>query len=240
MTDKHSHQEFDQFASAYTDILAPSLALSGYGTNYFDEYKIKVVYSHIIKSGNSKVPRSFLNFGCGVGRSEKIISQYFPNCAIYSTDISSESIRIAKEYNSLLDNVTFAVSEGIAIPFDRTFDIIFCAGVFHHIPCEERLPILAELKSKLSPDGVLFIFEHNPWNPITRRIVATCPLDDNAHLIGPVAMGRMLRQSGFTSIVRNFIVFFPRWLEFLSPLEKMMGHCPLGAQYVMMASTHSL
>lgn len=240
MTDEKLNHEFDRYAAGYSDILNPSLALSGYDSGYFDEYKIKVVYSKISAEGKANAPCSFLNFGCGVGKSERIISRYFPDCSIFSTDVSGESIRIAMEQNRSLDNVTFALSDGDTVPFERSFDIIFSAGVFHHIPDEKRLPVLAELRRKLAPGGRLFIFEHNPWNPLTRRVVDSCPLDENAHLISPPDMWRMLRQSGFTHISRHFIVFFPRWLKFLLPLEKIMESCPLGAQYYMIATEQTV
>ncbi len=236
MTERQCNQEFDRYAPDYTDILNPSLAMSGYDTAYFDEYKIRLVHTELATAARTASPFSFLNFGCGVGRSERIIAQYFSGCSIFSTDISADSIRIANENNKSLTNVTFALSDGSTIPFERSFDVIFCAGVFHHIPPENRLAILTELKKKLAPGGWLFIFEHNPWNPLTRRVVASCPLDENANLVTQPAMGQILKKSGFTDISHRFIVFFPRWLKILLPLEKFMGSCPLGAQYCVITT----
>jgi SAM-dependent methyltransferase len=237
MTERQCNQEFDRYAPDYADILNPSLALSGYDTAYFDEYKVRLVHAELAAAARTAPPFSFLNFGCGVGRSEPIIARYFPDCSIFSTDVSADSIRIARENNRSLANATFELSDGATIPFERSFDVIFCAGVFHHITGENRPGVLAELKKRLLPGGWLFIFEHNPWNPLTRRVVESCPLDENASLVTAPDMNRILKQSGFTGISHRFIVFFPRWLKILLPLEKFMGSCPFGAQYCMTATT---
>jgi SAM-dependent methyltransferase len=228
--------EFDRFSEGYVEILDASLAFSGYDSTYFDQFKVREMYRIIRKTGRADQPLKILNFGCGIGKCERFIAHYFPNSSIYSTDISSESIRISKERNSALRNVTFAVSDGITIPFQDSFDIIFCAGVFHHIPKENRHSILVGLSEKLSPDGKFFLFEHNPWNPLTRRIVASCQIDKNANLISMPALKKMLLHAGFTHITGHFIVFFPRWFSFLTPLERFMGAFPIGAQYYLLAS----
>lgn len=236
MKDDHGKREFDDYAADYAEMLDASLALSGYGSGYFDEYKVREMFSVISKSRQPDRALKILNFGCGVGKCEQIVARYFPSSSIYSTDVSSESIRIARERNSALRNVTFAVSDGITIPFEGSYDLIFCAGVFHHIPHENRQSVLANLREKLAPGGRLFIFEHNPWNPLTRRIVASCPIDENAHLISRPVLAKLLEQTGFTGISGRFIVFFPRLFSFLHPLERLLGACPLGAQYYIMAS----
>lgn len=230
------NHEFDRHAADYSRILDTSVALSGYDARYFDEYKIREIHRVLASSGILTATPRILNFGCGIGKSEQICSRYFPGCLLFSTDISPESVRIATKENSTLTNAVFAVSDGRQVPFDEMFDIIFCAGVFHHIPENERIPVLSELLGKLSPNGRLFVFEHNPWNPVTRRVVESCPLDVNARLITPPEMTRLLRQAGFSRIMRRFIVFFPRSLRLLAPLERLLGWCPLGAQYYCCAS----
>lgn len=229
-------QEFDRYAEGYTAMLDVSLAISGYDSGYFDDYKVRLMFSAVRKQRQQVDAPSILNFGCGVGTCDQIIARYFPASRIYATDVSAESIRIARERNSSVSTVTYAVSDGIAVPFDGTFDIIYCAGVFHHIPPEQRQPILVGLRDKLAPGGRLFLFEHNPWNPLTRRVVASCPVDRNAQLISRPDCAKLLIQAGFTAISGSFIVFFPRQLRFLSFLEPFMGACPLGAQYCMVAS----
>lgn len=229
-------QEFDRHATGYRSTLDASLAISGYNATYFDEYKIREVRRSLALAGLRTEKLRFLNFGCGIGKCEQLIDRYFPDSIIFSTDISPESIRIARENNLSLSNVIFAVATDDALPFDGSFDVIYCAGVLHHIPPADRPATLARLREKLAPAGSLFIFEHNPWNFLTRQIVSSCPLDEHASLIAAPSMTTLLRQSGFSSIVRRFIVFFPRSLRILSPLERRLGWCPLGAQYYCCAT----
>lgn len=235
MTGAAMHREFDRHAADYRETLDASLAISGYDSGYFDDYKIREIRRVLDNADEAAHGLRILNFGCGIGKCEPLLARSFPGSSICATDISPESIRIAQGNTPALPNVTFAVSEGGAIPFDGVFDLIYCAGVFHHILPEERLNILAGLKEKLSPAGRLFLFEHNPWNPLTQRVVASCSLDEHAHLIAAPEMAALLRQAGFNRIVRRFIVFFPRSFRLLAPLERLLGWCPLGAQYYTVA-----
>jgi hypothetical protein len=39
----------------------------------------------------------------------------------------------------------------------------------------------------------------------------------------------------FEQVTQDYIVFFPRWLSGLRPLEEYLGWCQLGAQYAVVA-----
>jgi hypothetical protein len=86
---------------------------------------------------------------------------------------------------------------------------------------------------KLRPGGRVFIFEHNPLNPLTRRAVALCAFDDDADLLFPWQAKRLLRDAGFTNVKLDYIVFFPRQLAFLRGLEPRLGWLPGGAQLLV-------
>ena len=124
--------EFDEFAKDYEQLLSDSIKLSGYEPAYFDEQKIKEVKRRF-DLGLEEI--SFLNFGCGVGKSERFINKYFPGSVIHSADVSSESINEARQRNKEFRNITFHHFEKIQ-NFDPgvRFNIIFVANVFHHIP----------------------------------------------------------------------------------------------------------
>ena len=83
----------------------------------------------------------------------------------------------------------------------------------------------------LRPGGSLFVFEHNPFNPLTVRVVNTCPFDANAHLIRGSLMKRRLLGAGFASAKIRYRVFFPHFLRWLRPLEGALAWLPLGGQY---------
>jgi hypothetical protein len=57
--------------------------------------------------------------------------------------------------------------------------------VLHHVPPADREALLARVATKLAPGGKLVVFEHNPWNPLTRKVVAECAFDADAVLLPP-------------------------------------------------------
>jgi len=223
--------EFDKFSEDYEKVLSECISLSGFSPSYFDEYKIKEVYDFAKSKGIENKAIKILNFGCGIGKSEKFIKKYFANAMIYSIDVSGESIKTAEERNRGLDNVIFKVFDGETVPFECEFDIILAANVFHHILPEKHLSFLRHLHKKLNKDGYFFVFEHNPLNPFTVKTVRACGFDRDAILLNPVYTGKILSQSGFRWKEIRFIIFFPRFLRFLLSLERYLSKLPLGAQY---------
>jgi len=115
---------------------------------------------------------------------------------------------------------------------DRHFECAVLSCVLHHVPLAERAELMQTVRQKLAPGGRLFIFEHNPLNPVTRRAVATCPFDHDAILLWPGESKRLMKTAGFAAVSVEYITFFPHALAALRPLEPSLSWLPLGAQYV--------
>jgi hypothetical protein len=81
----------------------------------------------------------------------------------------------------------------------------------------------------------MVIFEHNPLNPATRHIVATCPFDANAVLLRARSFRESQLAAGFREVSISYTAFFPGPLRALRPLERLMTGLPLGAQYYTLA-----
>ena len=79
------------------------------------------------------------------------------------------------------------------------------------------------------------IFEHNPLNPVSRYIVATCPFDENAVLIPGPRFAERQRRAGFREVDVAYTGFFPGALRGLRPIEPLLRWLPLGAQYYTFA-----
>ena len=90
---------------------------------------------------------------------------------------------------------------------------------------------MRELRRVLAPGGALFVFEHNPYNPLTVRVVRHVPFDEGVVLLRPHDTIRLMREAGFTTTRASFYFFFPGFLRALRPLEQAMSRIPLGAQY---------
>lgn len=237
MSDKQStiqKIEFDEFAEDYDKLHAKNIAGSGFSPSYFDEYKIKEV-ARVLQGSLTNTPLRILNYGCGIGKSELFFHKYFPKSTSLGVDISPESIRKAEEENTHLPSAQFLLFAPGEFPNWGKFDVIYIANVFHHIPHELHHDILVHLRTQLKPGGHLFMFEHNPWNPVTVRTINQCEFDKDAVLLTPDYAVKTYKKAGFINVKQNFTLFFPAIASGLIPLEKYLRWLPLGAQYYIHA-----
>jgi SAM-dependent methyltransferase len=225
--------EFDKFAEEYLATHKTNLAVTGEEPDYFARYKIVEIARRL--RGMSLTPQTVLDFGCGIGNSAPHLRQAFPQAAITGVDVSEKSLSVARA--RFPDDCEFqAYDPGSAPPGpSQGYDLIFSACVFHHIDAAEHVSIFSRLRERLAPGGVLAIFEHNPVNPVSRYIVATCPFDENAVLIPAGEFASRQRAAGFSRVDVTYTGFFPGALRSLRPLEPLMAKLPLGAQYYTLA-----
>lgn len=227
--------EFDRFADEYHAQLAAGLAFSGEGPEYFSEYKIADVRRELALRGERREDLQVLDFGAGIGASVPWTRRYFPRARLTCLDPSRRSLDVAEQRFG--DVARYVHFDGHHIPFgDGAFDVAFAMCVFHHIDADEHVPLMRELRRVLRPGGMLFIFEHNPFNPLTVRIVNNCPFDENAVLIRGSALRRELQQAGFASPDIRYRIFFPGFLRALRPLERALAWLPVGGQYYALAT----
>ena len=219
--------EFDKFADEYVAMHSNNIRITGESPEYFAEYKIKDVAEAL--AGETPV-RTILDFGGGIGNSVPYMRRYFPNTAITCLDVSDRSLSIARErYPDQADFVSF---DGATMPFDAgKFDVTFASCVFHHIGATSHADLFREFVRVLRPGGWLFVFEHNPFNPLTRHAVNTCPFDENAVLISGPKMRGLFRKTGLVDVSLRYRIFFPHCLSRLRGLEPLLTWLPVGAQY---------
>jgi SAM-dependent methyltransferase len=223
--------EFDKFADEYGALHARNIGVTGESPDYFAEYKIRDIYNQLRATGDLRSNLRILDFGSGVGSSIPFYRKYFPSCHITCTDVSRRSLNVAmSRFGELASYVLF---DGQTLPLKSgAFDMAFAACVFHHIPGGEHISLLREIRRVLSnKPGKLFLYEHNPLNPLTVHAVNTCAFDENAVLIPPWKMHRRFHEAGYLDIAVSYRVFFPRALAFLRFLEYHVSWLPLGAQY---------
>jgi ubiquinone/menaquinone biosynthesis C-methylase UbiE len=219
--------DFDEFAKDYRQVHNEHLKFSGADSDYFSEQKIKVV-----RSIETETSPGVLDLGCGDGNSARFFRKHFPACGYSGVDTSQVSIELAEERK--IDGARFVYYDGERIPFpDESFDIVFVACVFHHIDPSAHQQVLSEIKRVLRSGGRLYLFEHNPFNPLTRRIVKNCPFDEDAILLRSGYTRKMLNRSNFAEIEIGYTVFFPNHRIFrgLHGLEPYLKWLPLGGQY---------
>jgi ubiquinone/menaquinone biosynthesis C-methylase UbiE len=224
--------EFDQFADEYDAQHRANIAITGETPEYFARYKIVELSRLTRESGMT--PNRILDFGSGIGSSIPHFRAAFPQADLTCSDVSERSLELARarfpgpEQSTLIDATSIPVSDG-------TFDVAFSACVFHHIPHEEHVHWLQEIRRVTRPGGLIAIFEHNPANPLTVRAVNTCPFDANAHLIPSHQLLERLSAAGWSNAKVNYHIFFPRILAPLRALEPALRWLPIGAQYAAVA-----
>lgn len=221
--------QFDRYAHDYSRLHRDSIRASGEEPGYFAANKADYVQRHLRAVGIS--PEAILDFGCGVGGTLGYLATRFPDARLHGVDVSEESVEMARAAHPAVD---FGVirDDGIPVP-DASVDVAIAACVFHHIPVAERTRWMAGLRRALKPGGTLFVFEHNPLNPLTQKVVRDCPFDEDAILLPAGETTGLFRDAGFSSVARDYIVFFPNFLSALRRLEPYMGALPVGAQYVV-------
>lgn len=217
--------EFDPVADSYRDLVTESIRVTGETSDYFAEYKARFLGQVLAGSTVKRI----LDYGCGVGSLTRHLVTQFPLASIDGFDPSAESI--LRVDDSVRGRGSY-VSSSHELGCD--YDLIVLANVLHHVKPTERQAIFGETFSRLARGGRLVVFEHNPFNPLTRWAVSQCVFDADAILLSSAETRRLFQMAGFKVARRDFIVFFPRWLAFLRRLEPLLRWCPSGAQYAVL------
>jgi hypothetical protein len=79
--------------------------------------------------------------------------------------------------------------------------------------------------------GLVVVFEHNPWNPLTRKVVRNIDFDEGVELVTRNSLARSFRRVGLTPAEERYLLFTP-W-KALDRYERFLHWLPLGAQYVV-------
>ena len=174
-----------------------------------------------------------LDVGCGVGLTDQLLKAHLPQ--LVGVDISGKSLDVARVRNP---QIAYYHSTDDKLPFvNGSFDVVFAMCVWHHVPPNQWTGFLSELSRVLVQKGLLFIYEHNPWNPLTRLVVSRCAFDEDAVLLSSFQAARKVRQSGFGNISTDYLLFLPFKSGILRRWEAaMFRKIPLGAQYALCAT----
>lgn len=213
--------DFDDYSDRYDELLHESTKLYAEDSEYFAKYKVERV-----REATTQSVRRILEYGCGTGRNIAHLSAAFPKAEVVGSDVSAESLKIAARDNP---EARFLLEDDASEM--GSFDLIFVASVFHHIPPTERPGVMQKLATRLVPGGMIHVFEHNPFNPVTRRIVDNCPFDADAVLLKPAELRGLFKSAGVELQRQTYCLFVPPRLSWFLPLEKVLGWLPLGGQY---------
>ena len=216
-------EDFDKFAHQYKTVLDSSIKLSGESGEYFFKYKAEYITRCVGKGFSGRI----LDYGCGVGLLSEILLNYLPNAVVDGVDISAASIEHVPTPLKEQGHYTSDMGQ-----LGQDYDLVIIANVLHHIEALQREAAVSRIRKLIKSEGRIIIFEHNPFNPLTRRVVRESPLDTGVVLLPFSETLHYLKNAGFKDLKLDYIVFFPKSLSSLRWAEPFLAWVPLGAQYV--------
>jgi ubiquinone/menaquinone biosynthesis C-methylase UbiE len=223
--------EFDRHAATYASAVNDSIAFSGLKVDTF--VRAKVFHLRRILQYNGILPSDrIVDVGCGIGTYEMSLVEEWPNIA--GIDVSQESIVQARQH---CPGASFNSFDGKQMPFETgSVAAAFAICVWHHVPVEDWSLFLKEIFRILRPGGILAVFEHNPWNPLTRWAVERCVFDKDAVLLSMPQARRQLSAAGFILRQSEYILSVPATTGIAGQIDRWLGSVPTGAQYLVVGS----
>lgn len=220
--------EFEAFADSYEEMCADPLRRRfASSTDFFHRRKLEVLRSALRAAGRSPGNLDWLDLGCGRGDLLRMGKTEFASAS--GCDVSPASLKYCAGMS------VREQKQADRIPFDaQSFDLVTAACVYHHVAVSERLRLTQSVLKVLRPGGLLAIFEHNPWNPVTRAIVRRCPIDANATLLRSSESAALLAEAGFIRISSQYFLFLPEAVGAkIALVENWLRWIPLGGQYAV-------
>jgi SAM-dependent methyltransferase len=221
-----SYPQFDKYADTYDAELNQALAVSGEDKNYFALERARWLKRTLQQLREQ--PSTAIDYGCGLGDTSALLRKIFNLDLVMGLDVSPRSLERARLQHESDTCKFFAFHDYVP---QANVDLIYCNGVFHHIPVAERGSSLDYIRRCLRPGGLFALWENNPWNPGTRYVMSRCSFDREAVTISPPEAVRLLREQGFQVIKIHYLFFFPRFLKLFRFLEPYFSRIPAGAQY---------
>ena len=227
-----STTDFDTWKDSYREELEKVVAFSGQDAAYFTQLKARSLIDLAQRRVGDPSTLTALDVGCGVGVTDAYLVDSFR--AVIGVDIFDGVLERAAVANPGVD---YRLYDGHTLPLeDGSVDVAFAICVVHHVPPPQWTAFAAEMARVLRPGGIAAIFEHNPLNPLTRRVVSNCVFDEDAVLLRRRRASDLLRQVGLAPCEDRYIAFLPFGGKAVVPIEAALRRVPLGAQYYVSAT----
>ncbi len=134
---------------------------------YYDEFKnhqkklgINIRHRTILKNlknlglqPNSNV----LEIGCGIGTVSHLILKVITQGSFVGLDISSESIKLAQQFNAFHKKAEFMVNDMSNFTHKTKFDFVVFPDVLEHIPVEQHANIFKTISELTTPNATVLI-----------------------------------------------------------------------------------
>jgi SAM-dependent methyltransferase len=223
--------DFDAHAEHYVDSVDRSVSFTRRDSAFFAQRKVELLEEVALRRVGDLGGLRVLDVGCGTGTTDRHLVDHVGS--LHGVDVSQAMLLLASRN---VPEANYDWYNGEKLPFpDGSFDVTLAICVIHHVPISARNTFVAELHRATMDGGLVAIFEHNPFNPLTRHAVNSCELDDGVILAKGNDVGTYLKAAGARSIERSDFLFTPIGGETGRSIDRILHWLPLGGQYVTSA-----
>lgn len=220
-------EEFDRYKETYDVAVNRAIAFSGQKVEAFTRAKVNDLLRTISSCFDCPQELRLLDVGCGIGNYHPFLTPAVG--AVSGVDVSRACIERAQERNP---SVAYSVYDGDRLPYqDEQFDVTFCVCVLHHVPPERWPQFVAEMCRVTRTGGLIVVYEHNPYNPLTRKVVRDCDFDRDAVLLTMAQTRELLKSGGCTDVETNSILTLPPMGGLIEKVDSLFAKLPFGSQY---------
>lgn len=219
--------EFDRYKTTYTAKVQSAIGFTGQNIDFYTRAKVNHLRALIERHVGDPSRCRVLDVGCGVGLTDEFLADSLGH--LEGVDVAEALVEAARERNP---GVTYQAYDGRTLPHpDDSFDVVFAICVVHHVPPAMWQEFLTELGRVTRAEGFVAIFEHNPFNPLTRKAVKDCEFDQDAVLVGNRALRRQFTASGLDVVEAAHIIVAPFDSKITAAVERALAPVPVGAQH---------
>jgi SAM-dependent methyltransferase len=220
---------FDGYADSYDHDLAQGLSATGEDRDYYARRRVEWLRGCLDRL--RFVPTDTIEFGFGTGSNVPFLIEVAGATSVVGLDTSGRSLEVARNTFGSPEAHFYGLSE---YEPEGKADLVFCNGVFHHIPPADRAAAVEYLYRCLKPGGLLALWENNPWNPGTRYIMSRVSFDRDAITLVSSETQGLVRRAGFQVVRTDFLFIFPHFLRWFRGLEPRLSKLPIGGQYELL------
>ena len=215
--------------AAYRDSVNSALAFFGRDVDFYAKLKADDLVARLDRHLGDVARVRLLDVGCGPGITDAHLVGRVGE--LHGVDVAGNLLDEAAAANP---GARYHAFDGATLPFeDGAFDASFAICVLHHVEPDQRPSLVREMRRVTRPGGLAAVYEHNPWNPGTRVVVATCEFDVGVQLLHPAETRRLLGTAGFVPVESRYTALFPWSRPVFRKIERGLSRVPLGAQFVV-------
>ena len=222
---------FKDFEHTYASAIDDVVAFSHQGHEFFTRAKVDHLLDLVGRLVGDPASQCLLDVGCGPGATDAMLVPHVGG--LFGVDVSAAMVGQARSANP---SANYQVYDGVSLPYDNDeFDVVFTICVLHHVEPPKWQSFVQEIGRVTRTGGLTVVFEHNPYNPLTRRAVNHCDFDEGVTLLPRRTTTSLCLQAGMEVVEKRYILFVPVNRAVSRTADRVFGWLPAGAQYYVAA-----